>query len=565
MPILIILFVLPLLTAHPARAQQQDAAASSLLPEIDPQDIEIRGDFEPRFAGLARQPVRGFSPRPAVFRVDPDRMPFMETDEEIVAAIPISDLEPALRPEKNFIRLAKRGRLYAYGGYGTYQSPELRVFAETPFRERESLAFQFGHQSSAGDRDFSSIRDMSGNLQWTRSFARSRLGVGVSGVSSFNYSRFPDALTGVDDPDRISFNSIGVKVRWQQLTNAYRGWQSEMAVDRYTDRIGSYPDQEDATGETRYRVLLNRFWEGTMMEQIFGLQFESTGAFYDTGLDGTQYWLNNSLGARYRDTFSNFHQVEAWLRFYQLYDPENDFDLYLYPDVLYRFNGTGRFSVQLRLRGFVNDPSLENIHRQNRFALKDGGELEHERGLHINLQTGMDIWNRVEVFAGLDYMQYYNKGYFITWEDASRPFYDYRFVDEAIHVEWYAGISRVFRSWRTSVSARVGLHHTGADNDVIPSGEIPYVPGWKGSMMVTTRPISRLELAGWMDFAGNRKTAAGQTIDGFMQMGSRVDLRLHSRFGIYFKALNILDQEYQVWQDYSERPLQIFGGLTLHW
>jgi hypothetical protein len=88
--------------------------------------------------------------------------------------------------------------------------------------------------------------------------------------------------------------------------------------NRFADRTGSYPDDEDATSETRYQVHLNRFWEGSMMEQVFGLQFNGTGAVYETGLDETQYWLNNNLGARYRHTFSSFHQVEAWLRFYQL-------------------------------------------------------------------------------------------------------------------------------------------------------------------------------------------------------------------------------------------------------
>ncbi len=553
------------LSVLPAVAQQQDGGVSSLLPDIDPQDIEIRGDFVVRFPGLARQPVLGFSPRPAIYRVDPDRMPFMETDEEIVAAIPISDLEPALRPEKNFIRFADRGKLYAYSGFGTFQSPEMQIFAETRVRDNESVAFHLGHQSSGGDRDFSSFRDLGGELQWTRVSGGSRWGVGVSGASSFNYSPLPGLGAAVTEPGRISYSSLGVKARWQQLSNAYRGWQSSASLNQFSDKTGMVPDQEESTGEARYHLHLNRFWEGTMMDQVFGLQVNATGAYYDTGIDGTQYWFNNNLGARYRHTFSSYHQVEAWLRFYQLYDPENNFDLYLYPDILYRYKGTGRFSVQMRLRGFVNDPSLEEIHKENRFALKKGGELEHERGLHINLHSGMDVWNRVEVYTGIDYWQYYNRGYFARWDAPQVPIYDYRYTDEATHVEWYAGISRVFRSWRTTVSARMGINYTSTDKDDIPSGEIPYVSGMKGSVLATTKPLSFLELSGWMDFAGKRKTGMNETIDGFVQMGARTDVRIHSRFGIYFKALNILDQEYEVWQDYQERPFQIYGGLTLHW
>ncbi len=563
-----IIFIVPLylvMFVYPVTAQQQDGGASTLLPDIDPQDIEIRGDFEARFPGLARQPVLGFSPRPAIFRVDPDRMPFLETDEEIVAAIPISDLEPALRPERNFIRFVDRGKFYAFGGIGTFVSPELHVFSETRIRENESLAFHLGHQSSNGDRDFSSFRDLAGELQWTQVSGNRRWGIGVSGASSFNYSPMPVAGDDVTEPDRIAHSSIGVKGRWQQLSNAYRGWQASASLNQFSDYTDLIPDRNVSTNETRYHLHLNRFWEGSMMDQVFGFQVNAAGAHYDTGIDKTQFWLNNSLGGRYRHTFSSYHQVEAWLRFYQLYDPENNFDLYLYPDILYRFKGTGRFSVQLRLRGFVKDPSLENIHTENRFALKSGGELEHERGLHINLHTGMDVWNRVEVYTGIDYWQYYKHGYFTRWDEPHVPLYDYRYIEDAIHVEWYTGISRVFRSWRTTISGRMGLHYTDADKEVIPSGEIPYVPRWKGSVLITTRPLSFLEVSGWMDFSGNRKSSQGETVDGFTQLGVRTDLRLHSRFGLYVKALNILDQRYEIWQNYQERPFQFFGGLTLHW
>ena len=55
---------------------QETPTPGSLLPDIDPQDIEIRGEFSARFPGIMRQPILGFSPRPRVFQIDPNRMPF---------------------------------------------------------------------------------------------------------------------------------------------------------------------------------------------------------------------------------------------------------------------------------------------------------------------------------------------------------------------------------------------------------------------------------------------------------------------------------------------------------
>ena len=45
---------------------------NTLLPEINPQDIEIRSEFKANFPGLRRQPILGFNPTPRVFQIDPN-------------------------------------------------------------------------------------------------------------------------------------------------------------------------------------------------------------------------------------------------------------------------------------------------------------------------------------------------------------------------------------------------------------------------------------------------------------------------------------------------------------
>ena len=71
----------------PYFALAQTASDNSLLPEINPQDIEIRSEFKARFPGLRRQPILGFNPKPRVFQIQADRMPFMESREDAVANI----------------------------------------------------------------------------------------------------------------------------------------------------------------------------------------------------------------------------------------------------------------------------------------------------------------------------------------------------------------------------------------------------------------------------------------------------------------------------------------------
>ncbi|MEX0680578.1 MAG: hypothetical protein WD097_04280 [Balneolales bacterium] len=556
----------------PIVAQQQNDR-TSLLPDIDPQDIEIRGDFEASFPGLSRQPVLGFDPRPGIFRVDPDRMPFLESDDEIVAAIPISDLEPALKPEQRFIQFANRRVVFSRVGYGAYNTPELTFIAETPLRQSESVLLDLSHHSSTGDRDFSSYRDLAGELQWTKQSGANRWGAGMKGSSSNNYSPYlvsdslllPPTITD-SDPQRISHHSLGAEVRWQNLKNAYRGWQSALSLDRFSIRAGMPVDEVLQSDETKYRVHINRFWEGRLMEQVFGVRVEASGAFYDTAENTNQYWLTNSFGARYHQRFGTSHTVEAWLRLYQLYDPVNEFDLYLYPDIRYQFYRPERVSAAIWIRGFVNDPSLAKLQSRNRFFIQSDTDLEHERGLNINLHSDLKLIGNLKVYTGLDYWQYYNNGFFMRYEEITNPYYRYSYVEEATQVEWYSGFSQSLPVIETLIAVELGLNYSSVNEDIVPSGEIPYVPRWRGSTHVISSPISWLDISIWLDLIGQRKTYLEEVdIDGFVQLGAQTDIRLHNRFGAFVKVLNILNKEYEVWQDYKERPFQLSGGITLHW
>ncbi|HKL18603.1 MAG TPA: hypothetical protein VJ905_06530, partial [Halalkalibaculum sp.] len=100
----------------PSVAQQQDTE-NSLLPEIDPQDIEIRSQFRARFPGIRRQPILGFDPTPRVYQVDPNRQPFMETQEQVVANLPVSELSRPNPPAYNPMRYSENIQAYSRLGY----------------------------------------------------------------------------------------------------------------------------------------------------------------------------------------------------------------------------------------------------------------------------------------------------------------------------------------------------------------------------------------------------------------------------------------------------------------
>ncbi|MDI6402152.1 hypothetical protein QLX67_09105 [Balneolaceae bacterium ANBcel3] len=558
---------------------QQSDRPSSLLPDIDPQHIEIRGDFEVRFSGLSRQPILGFNPRPPVYRIDPDRMPFLESDEEIVASIPLSQLEPALKPEQRFITFAERRNGYVEGGLGSFSSPELLALYEAPIRDNESIAAHFSFLSSDGDRDFSSYRDVDTGLQWSRTAERNRWGLGLNASSAFNYSPEPEPLGSytlsgtltpgmfvLSGPQKLEHQSFSLEGRWQQLQHAWRGWQSSLSLHHFSNDGRFLWDERAETEENRYRFYLNRFWEGRLMEQAFGLQFYSAGSSYDTGIDYSQYWLTNSFAARYHHIFNHIHRFEARLQFFQLYDPVNEHDLFLYPDLLYNFLGTGFLSASIRVRGFVNDPSLESLFDNNRFVIQSGKELQHERGLHVHLRGGAELRPEIKVYSGVHYWQYYQKGYFSRNIEPEIPYYAFYYIDDATHLQWYGGAESVWPVWGISLMAEVAVNYSSVSKNDIPSGEIPYVPVWEGSVTFKAQPAERLSLSAWLNLSGKRSTyLADSTVSGYTVAGARVDFRINRHFSLYGKSRNILDSNYEIWQNYIERPFQVYGGLTFIW
>jgi hypothetical protein len=141
--ILITLFIIAgLVYTNPLYSQQAQESEGSLLPDIDPQDIEIRSQYRARFPGLQRQPILGFRPGSRVYQVDPNRTPFLEEDEDIAAQLPVEELSRPEEPEYSFFPYAAPRTAYSRFGFGNYMSPELELSCKQGSL-RKSMAFRF--------------------------------------------------------------------------------------------------------------------------------------------------------------------------------------------------------------------------------------------------------------------------------------------------------------------------------------------------------------------------------------------------------------------------------------
>src|SRR5690625_1067031 len=112
------------------QTQTQADVERSLLPDIDPQDIEIRSQFQARFPGLSRQPILGFNPRPLVYQIDPDRIPYIEDEEAQLANLPMGRLDRPDSPEYNALGYALPKYAFIRAGVGSDITPEADLFAK---------------------------------------------------------------------------------------------------------------------------------------------------------------------------------------------------------------------------------------------------------------------------------------------------------------------------------------------------------------------------------------------------------------------------------------------------
>src|SRR5690554_1073303 len=104
---------------------QAQSAENSLLPDINPQDIEIRSEFKARFPGLRRQPILGFNPNPRVYQIDPNRMPFLESREDAVAGIEMTELDRPEPPQRRLLYTPQQHKAYVLAGLGNYTTAEI--------------------------------------------------------------------------------------------------------------------------------------------------------------------------------------------------------------------------------------------------------------------------------------------------------------------------------------------------------------------------------------------------------------------------------------------------------
>lgn len=544
---------------------------NSLLPEINPQDIEIRSEFKARFPGLRRQPILGFNPKPRVFQVDPNRMPFMESKSEAVADIAITQLDRPEPPARQIIQTPLRRTAWLRAGIGRFLSPEVEGYFFHGLTPNQALSGNVNFRSSGGhlDDQLSGFRYFDGDLQYkTKTETGLQLTSSVGLVSDFN--RMFDLDPIYQNPAN-NFSETAPKTYLggvlafsaEKKQNAFNGWKGHLAATTYSTELDAGTTPLDGTGsEQTLQTQFTRYWPGNNLYETFEVSGKlRTGTYKYTGFN-SENWMLASAGGTYRKLINFKMNISATANLVYASDVVSS-RLYFSPEIELVYNLKDAITIQGRLAGQPSIQTMQQHHQNNRF-------LGVQTPLHHSYTSGVYgkvIFQAVEgnqVYGGLNYEIIKNYAWYDRITDTVvgtdyQLFYTVNY-NKANIFELYGGITQQFlpeKFW-FDVRTYVRAHSLNGNN-------IPYEErlGLQGALSFV--PINSLTLTAWAEYTGPREApASNRELDGFVLINSGAEYQINSSLGVYLKMLNMLGQKYELWDGYQERPFQLFGGLILN-
>jgi hypothetical protein len=560
----VLAFFIGMGVVSPSVAQDQQESENSLLPEIDPQDIEIRSQFKARFPGLRRQPILGFDPTPRVYQIDPNRTPFMETQEEVVANLPVSELSrpdpPLYTPYHYSSEINAFGRL----GMGSYFSPEAKFWGVTRLNSKSYFGGDLDYSSSDGhlDSQESSFRFLNANGEFvTKMSEKSRLGLNGGFESSFN-NMFDIALfSNIPDAARKEYDGFHLGADFEQFKNTITGWKATANIRYFNAALSNAGNLSGKSEERVFNGSVAKRWPGSNVSETFTVKLGTKGGNFENNALSAD-WLTAQGGVVYERLFNYQTNVSVDASVYYGTDNFGD-NFYIGPEITVQHPLLDILTLTVKGSAKPYVKTIEQLHSQNRFLNVDN-ILRHSYRIRGSAEASLKYANQGVLNLGVQYEDI--SDYPIFQRDPSQTligapylFYGTNYQD-IYRAKAYVSVTQQLLSDRLRFNGKVYLQSPQIKN----GGRIPFEEKIGVNSGISVRPFDKLTFEAWADYVGSRRTLqTDDKLDGFLLLGGQVDVQITERFGAYVKFVNILNQDYQVWQGYTERPFQTFGGLTV--
>lgn len=550
-----------------ANAQTQGGdPQNSLLPEINPQDIEIRSEFKARFPGLRRQPILGFNPKPRVFRVDPNRMPFMETRDEAVASISISELDRPTPPLKTLLKTPPRTAGYVKAGIGSFITPEVQGYFYSGVNEKSSVSGNIDYRSTDGhlSSQQSGFRYFDGNAAFNSQLNEdTKLTVSGGFLSDFNrlYDLNPIFQSLIGETAKKEYLGFGGKASLQKIENALEGWDLSLSANMFDVNLDAGGGSQ--SGEIKEQVFESAFskhWAGKKLYETFHVNASVRAGNYESSTVQSQEWLDIEGSLEYRKLINFSTHVSANAGLAYIADGFSN-RVYFAPELKMRYNLKDAVVITGKAFGAPGMETSQEHHNRNRF-LDTNTILKHSYTSGVYGEIAFQVLEGNRLFGGIsyeltkDYAYYQRSSQTIVGSDFFQ-FYDTNY-GKATVFELFGGITQQLVAEKFWFDARFYARRPKLSGDDIPFEERLGVNG-----SLSYKPINKVTISSWAEYIGKREAPSDtKDLKAFALINGEAEYQITNSFGVYLKVLNILGQKYEVWHGYEERPFQVYGGLT---
>ncbi|MEX0723044.1 MAG: hypothetical protein WD053_04170 [Gracilimonas sp.] len=565
-PLLFTLFII-LIPALSFAQDGQGGTDNSLLPEINPQDIEIRSEFKARFPGLRRQPILGFNPNPRVFQVDPNRMPFMETREEAVADISITQLGRPGPPFRSKLDIPNRINTYIKAGVGSYITPELTGYGFYELSENSLVTGNVNLRASDGhlDSQESGFRYLDVNGSYiTRLQEDLKLTFDVGALSDNNYlfdleNNFQDNFIG-ETADK-EYSGLSGALTLQKNKNSLAGWDVSLGGNVFTSTLNA--GNSGLSGDMEEQVIHGSFsyyWPGQRIYETFDISGSIESGSYNSDFFDAQDWIDGRASVTYERLFDFTTRVKAKGGVAYVSDAFSE-SFYVAPEVEVVHNLNKQITITGTAFARPEMQTQQEHYQYNRFLTTET-QLRHAYDVGASGEVNYQLFEGNRVFGGLNYTHTKDYAYY-TREEITTPntlgFYNVNYGDVNIF-ELYVGASQQLVPEKFWADVKV----YGRNPKLKSGGDIPYEEKLGLKAAVSFKPVKELTINGWTEYIGSRNSPeTNSELSSFLLLNAGAEYQINETFGVYAKLLNIMGQDYEIWNGYTERPFQMFGGLTV--
>ncbi|MBE0644588.1 MAG: TonB-dependent receptor [Bacteroidetes bacterium] len=207
----------------------------------------------------------------------------------------------------------------------------------------------------------------------------------------------------------------------------------------------------------------------------------------------------------------------------------------------------------------VEERTLHGFLRQNPYLMLASTVRHTDMPLRFEAGASFDNRGQSSARVSLEYLSSRSWPRFALLPDPIQQQWEMRYDGSASVFNIRADIAHAF-SAETRIHADILLRTSAIGED---NSRIPYMPDYEARVLLRHDFPFALSVQSTVQLVGEQE-ADGGALPAWMLLGLELEYRVVRNFGLFLRFDNLLDQGWQRWPGYRERPFFMMGGITAH-